>query len=73
MCIECVPTLEGILWNMRNQNSGADIHEVQTIRHIAAMLISRAKSDPEYVCRATVELSKRQNDFFVKKYSRLRY
>ena len=69
MCQKCVPKLEMVLTNLKNQNNGATVHEVNTMRHIAAMLIQLAASKPDYVCKSTKALSKREVEFFTKRSS----
>ena len=69
MCQKCIPRLELVLANLRHQNSGSTIHEVNTMRQIAAMLIQLAASKPDYVCKSTKALSKREVEFFTKRSS----
>jgi hypothetical protein len=71
MCDKCVPALERIVTNLRTQNDGRTIHEVDTMRHIAKSLVSLQKKkiiDPSFVCSETHRLKSREIDYWKKFY-----
>lgn len=71
MCQNCAEHLKRLQDNLRNQNSGADIHEVGAQRQIIAnliYLIERGHPDDLYICQQTEIIGRRQIEFFKKKY-----
>lgn len=63
-----------VLSNLKQQNSGATIHRVETMRHIAIFLIGlldkkiEKRDDPSFICNETKKLEDKSVNYFRGKY-----
>jgi hypothetical protein len=57
--------------NLRLAGDGADIHEVDNLRHTAQLLLDALEDnamDEESIRQILIRIEKQMNDYFIKKY-----